>query len=93
MAAVRKLVNRLGYKRNEILLFMNDFRVPFANNCCGCDRVGQVNYRFTLLYLVKSIQHIQHRRRPSSRFRRQVRVPVGRIRDDVAQTKYAQAKL
>jgi transposase len=31
-AAARKLVNRLGVKRDEILLFMRDFRVPFDNN-------------------------------------------------------------
>ena len=31
-AAARKLVNRLGTKRDEILLFMRDFRVPFDNN-------------------------------------------------------------
>lgn len=31
-AAARKLVNRLGAKRDEILLFMRDFRVPFDNN-------------------------------------------------------------
>lgn len=30
--AARKLVNRLGAKRDEILLFMRDFRVPFDNN-------------------------------------------------------------
>jgi transposase len=32
VAAARKLVNRLASKRDEILLFMRDFRVPFANN-------------------------------------------------------------
>jgi transposase len=32
MAAARKLVNRLGDKRDEILLFMSDFKVPFDNN-------------------------------------------------------------
>jgi len=32
VAAARKLVNRLGAKRDEILLFMTDFRVPFDNN-------------------------------------------------------------
>ena len=32
MAAARKLVNRLGTKRDEILLFMTDFKVPFDNN-------------------------------------------------------------
>jgi len=32
VAAARKLVNRLGAKREEILLFMTDFRVPFDNN-------------------------------------------------------------
>lgn len=32
MAAARKLVNRLGAKRAQILLFMTDFRVPFDNN-------------------------------------------------------------
>lgn len=31
-AAARKLVNRLSAKRDEILRFMNDFRVPFDNN-------------------------------------------------------------
>ena len=31
-AAARKLVNRLAAKRNEILFFMKDFRVPFDNN-------------------------------------------------------------
>lgn len=31
-AAARKLVNRLLGKRDEILLFMNDFSVPFDNN-------------------------------------------------------------
>jgi transposase len=30
--AARKLVNRLVTKRDEILLFMRDFRVPFDNN-------------------------------------------------------------
>jgi transposase len=30
-AAARKLVNRLGAKRDKILLFMRDFRVPFDN--------------------------------------------------------------
>jgi transposase len=32
VAAARKLVNRLVAKREEILLFMMDFRVPFDNN-------------------------------------------------------------
>jgi transposase len=32
VAAARKLVNRLVAKRDEILLFMRDFRVPFDNN-------------------------------------------------------------
>jgi transposase len=32
VAAARKLVNRLGAKRDEILFFMRDFRVPFDNN-------------------------------------------------------------
>lgn len=32
MAAARKLVNRLVAKRGNILLFMDDFRVPFDNN-------------------------------------------------------------
>jgi transposase len=32
VAAARKLVNRLASKRDEILLFMRDFRVPFDNN-------------------------------------------------------------
>jgi transposase len=32
VAAARKLVNRLVAKRDEILLFMTDFRVPFDNN-------------------------------------------------------------
>lgn len=32
MAAARKLVSRLVAKRDEILLFMTDFRVPFDNN-------------------------------------------------------------
>jgi transposase len=32
VGAARKLVNRLGAKRDEILLFMRDFRVPFDNN-------------------------------------------------------------
>ena len=32
VAAARKLVNRLGAKRDEILLFMRDFSVPFDNN-------------------------------------------------------------
>jgi len=31
-AAARKLINRLVTKRDEILLFMTDFRVPFDNN-------------------------------------------------------------
>ena len=31
-AAARKLVNRLAAKRDEILLFMHDFLVPFDNN-------------------------------------------------------------
>jgi len=31
-AAARKLVNRLSTKREQILLFMTDFRVPFDNN-------------------------------------------------------------
>jgi transposase len=31
-AAARKLVNRLGSKRDEILYFMRDFKVPFDNN-------------------------------------------------------------
>ena len=31
-AAARKLVNRLVAKRDEILFFMRDFRVPFDNN-------------------------------------------------------------
>lgn len=31
-AAARKLVNRLGQKKEQILLFMADFRVPFSNN-------------------------------------------------------------
>jgi transposase len=32
VAAARKLVNRLSAKRDEMLLFMRDFRVPFDNN-------------------------------------------------------------
>jgi transposase len=32
VAAARKLVNRLVAKRDQILLFMRDFRVPFDNN-------------------------------------------------------------
>ncbi len=32
VAAARKLVNRLVARRDEILLFMTDFRVPFDNN-------------------------------------------------------------
>jgi transposase len=32
VAVARKLANRLGAKRDEILLFMTDFRVPFDNN-------------------------------------------------------------
>lgn len=32
VAAARKLVNRLAAKRDQILLFMTDFRVPFDNN-------------------------------------------------------------
>ena len=32
MAAARKLANRLSAKREHILLFMTDFRVPFDNN-------------------------------------------------------------
>ena len=32
VAAARKLVNRLAAKRDEILLFMHDFLVPFDNN-------------------------------------------------------------
>lgn len=32
VAAVRKLVNRLVAKRDEILVFMRDFRVPLDNN-------------------------------------------------------------
>ncbi len=32
VAAARKLVNRLIAKRDEMLLFMTDFRVPFDNN-------------------------------------------------------------
>jgi transposase len=32
VAAARKLVNRLIIKRDEILLFMTDFKVPFDNN-------------------------------------------------------------
>ncbi len=32
VAAARKPVNRLVAKRGNILLFMNDFRVPFDNN-------------------------------------------------------------
>jgi len=32
VGAARKLVNRLGAKRDEILRFMTDFRVPFDNN-------------------------------------------------------------
>jgi transposase len=32
LAAARKLVNRLVAKREEILLFMTDFRVSFDNN-------------------------------------------------------------
>lgn len=32
VAAARKLVNRLDAKRDEILLFMTDFRGPFDNN-------------------------------------------------------------
>ena len=31
-AAARKLVNRLSAKRDQILFFMRDFRVPFDNN-------------------------------------------------------------
>lgn len=31
-AAARKLANRLSAKRDQILLFMRDFRVPFDNN-------------------------------------------------------------
>jgi transposase len=32
VGAARKLVNRLRVRRDEILLFMQDFRVPFDNN-------------------------------------------------------------
>lgn len=32
VAAARKLANRLATKRDQILLFMRDFRVPFDNN-------------------------------------------------------------
>jgi transposase len=32
VAAARKLANRLSAKREHILLFMTDFRVPFDNN-------------------------------------------------------------
>jgi transposase len=32
VAAARKLVNRLAARREQILLFMTDFRVPFDNN-------------------------------------------------------------
>ena len=32
VGAARKLVNRLGTKRDEILHFMTDFKVPFDNN-------------------------------------------------------------
>lgn len=32
VAAARKLVNRLSAKRDQVLLFMRDFRVPFDNN-------------------------------------------------------------
>jgi len=45
VGAARKLVNGLGAKRDEILLFMTDFKVPFDNInlitikrsvICGC---------------------------------------------------------
>jgi transposase len=32
VGAARKLVNRLRVRRDQILLFMTDFRVPFDNN-------------------------------------------------------------
>jgi transposase len=32
VAAARKLANRLNAKREQVLLFMRDFRVPFDNN-------------------------------------------------------------
>jgi len=31
-AAARKLIHRLAAKRDEILLFMRDFKIPFDNN-------------------------------------------------------------
>jgi transposase len=82
VTAARKLVNRLRSKRDRILYFMTDFRVPFDNNQAERDlRMLKVKQKISGCFrTVKGAEEFCHLRSYISTMKKQGHSVIGTIR-------------